>query len=158
MRHQIQLLRFLCLALLLPSFAAGQDKAAEKAESKPAEEEPKDVLIELTPAALPRPALRNPLLPPQRETIRGNAATLYLRAAVMATELRPRLNDFRKDRPKYLDSPLKEFSIKEARKLVGMFGHALHEVQLAARREDCEWQLPTLEVGTDLYSMLLTEV
>lgn len=153
MRAQFLVWGLLCLAQFLPRPALGQDKA----ESKPAENEPQDVLIEFTPAAIPRPALRNPLLPPRLELVRGNAATLYLRAAVMATELRPRLSDSQKDWPKYLDSPLDEFPIDDARKLVGQFNHSLYEVHLAARREDCNWQLPTLEVGTGLYNMLLPE-
>lgn len=156
MRIHSRLLAFLCLAVLIPVPGAGQDKADAKAT--PEKEEPKDVLIELVPASIQRPALRNPLLPPQRETFRGNAATLYLRASVMAAALGSKMNEFRDDLPKYLDSPLKEFPVEDARKQVAMFDHALNEVHLAARRQDCDWQLPTLEVGTDLYSMLLSEV
>jgi hypothetical protein len=156
MRVPSQLLKFLCLAVLFPVVVSGQDKA--DAKSKPKKEVPKDVLVELVPAAVSRPALRNPLLPPLRDRIRGNAATLYLRSSVMATELRPKLSDFRKDLPKYLNSPMGKFPLEEAREQVAMFEHALHEVHLAARRQDCDWQLPTLEVGTGLYSILLPEV
>ncbi len=123
-----------------------------------AQDETKEVAVEITPAAVPKAALENPLLPPRLETTQGNAALLYLRAATMSANLKTELSEFRKKLKQYLDSPTKDFPIEEARKDVAVFDNALGELRHAARRRQCEWQLPIEESGTQLYYVLLPEM
>jgi len=123
-----------------------------------AQDESKEVTVEINPAAVPKAALENPLLPPRLETTQGNAALLYLRAATMSANLKTELSEFRKKLKQYLDSPIKDFPIEEARKDVAVFDNALGELRHAARRRQCEWQLPIEESGTQLYYVLLPEM
>jgi hypothetical protein len=123
-----------------------------------AQDEPKEMLIEIVPAAVPKAPLENPLLPPRLETTPGNAALLYLRATTMAGELKTQIAEFREKIDRYLESPLKEFPVDDARKDVAAFEHALNELRTAARRRSCDWQLPIEESGTQLYYLILPEM
>lgn len=136
--------------VVLISLIAGQVATAQ--------DETKEVSVAITPAAIPKAALENPLLPPRLETTRGNAALLYLRAATMVSNLKSEMAEFRKKFGKYLDSPADEFAIEDARKDVEPFASALSEIRLAARRRQCEWQLPIEESGTQLYYVELPEM
>lgn len=134
----------------------GMHSVSAQESRKPAEGP--ETLVEFTPAALPTPSLKYPLLPPRRVTTPGNAALLYLRAVAMTRSLQKQIVDMKENLPTLLESTEKEFPRKDARKRVAMFRHALAEVRLAARRRECEWHLPTVESGTDLYNILLPEV
>lgn len=123
-----------------------------------AQDETKEVVVTISPAAVPKAALENPLLPPRLKTIRGNAALLYLRAAAMVGNLKAENAEFRKKLSQYLDPPLKDFPVEDARKDVAAFESALGELRLGARRRQCEWQLPVEESGTQLYYVLLPEM
>ncbi len=123
-----------------------------------AQDETKEVVVTISPAAVPKAALENPLLPPRSETIRGNAALLYLRAATMAGNLQTETAEFRKKLKSYLDSSAEDFPVDDARKDVAVFENALGELRLGARRRQCEWQLPIEESGTQLYYVLLPEM
>lgn len=123
-----------------------------------AQDETKEVSVAITPAAIPKAALENPLLPPRLETTRGNAALLYLRAAAMVGNLKSEMADFRKKFGEYLDSPADKFAIEDARKDVAPFASALGEIRLGTRRRQCEWQLPIEESGTQLYYVQLPEM
>lgn len=123
-----------------------------------AQDETKEVVVTISPAAVPKAALENPLLPPRSETIRGNAALLYLRAATMAGNLKTETAEFRKKLQRYLDSSADDFPVDDARKDVAVFENALGELRLGARRRQCEWQLPIEESGTQLYYVLLPEM
>lgn len=137
-------------SVLLVSIVASQMAVAA--------DETKEVVVNLQPAAVPKAALDNPLLPPRLETTRGNAALLYLRAAAMVGNLNSEMAEFRKNFGKYLDSPAKDFPVEDARKEVAPFENALGEIRLGARRRQCEWQLPIKESGTQLYYVLLPEM
>lgn len=136
-------------------FAVAQE--ADK-PTKQKNDGPEETLIEITPAAIPRAALANPLLPPRLETVRGNAATLYLRATTMAGDLKKQLNEFSDKRKEYLETPIDEFPVEDARKVVGPFVNIFKELRLAARRRRCDFQLPIEESGTQLYYVLMPEL
>jgi len=76
-----------------------------------AQDETKEVVVAISPAAVPKAALENPLLPSRSETIRGNAALLYLRAATMAGNLQTETAEFRKKLKSYLDSSAEDFPV-----------------------------------------------
>lgn len=138
------------ISVVFVSMLVGQMAAAQ--------DESKEVIVEISPAAVPKAALENPLLPPRLETTRGNAALLYLRAATMSANLKTELSEFRKKLKQYLDSPFADFPVDDARKDVAVFENALGELRLAARRRQCEWQLPIEESGTQLYYVMLPEM
>lgn len=126
--------------------------------SMTAEDETPEVLIAISPAPVPKAALENPLLPPLSVTTRGNAALVYLRAATMSGDLKAELAAFRDRIPEFLQSPLDELPVDDARKAVAEFEHALNELRIGSRRQRCEWQLPVEESGTQLYYLLLPEM
>lgn len=144
----------LIATLLLNSFA--QPLAAQNDAKKPTE--PQETLIEFSPMAISTPSLKYPLLPPPATLTPGNAALLYHRAVAMTRNLQKQINDMKENLPELLDSDKKDFPIKDAKKRVEAFRHSLGEIRLAARRQHCEWELPTVETGTDLYGLLLSEV
>jgi hypothetical protein len=76
----------------------------------------------------------------------------------MSANLKTELSEFRKKLKKYLDSPAADFPVEDARKDVAVFENALGELRLAARRRQCEWQLPIEESGTQLYYVMLPEM
>ena len=123
-----------------------------------AQDESKEVTVKISPATIPQAALENPLLPPRLETTRGNAALLYLRAATMTANLKTELSEFREKLKLYLDSPIEDFPVGDARKDVAVFENALGELRHAARRRQCEWQLPLAESGTQLFYIQLPEM
>lgn len=135
----------LCLSLLASTFAAAQDQ-------------PKEQIVEISPAAVSKAALEHPLLPHWRQTTLGNAALLYLRAATQTAELKPQIAEFRNNLELFLDSDADDFPVEQARKELAAFSSVLGELRLAARRQSCEWQLPINESGTQLYYLLLPEM
>lgn len=118
------------MSVVFVSMLVGQIAAAQ--------DESKEVTVEISPVAVSKAALGNPLLPPRLETTRGNAALLYLRAATMSANLKTELPEFRKKLQQYLNSPMKDFPVNDARKDVTVFENALGELRLAARRRQCE--------------------
>lgn len=138
------------MSVVFVSILAGQFAAAQ--------DESKEVTVEISPAAVPKAALENPLLPPRLETTPGNAALLYLRAATMSANLKTELSEFRKKLEQYLNSSIEDFPVEDARKDVAVFDNALGELRIAARRRQCDWQLPIEESGTQLYYIELPEM
>jgi hypothetical protein len=120
-----------CLALCFPLVLFSAAPAAEQ--------EPPDWTIRLSvaPAAAPSPALRFPLLPELRDTSPGNAALLYYRSfsPEWLTHRRPeeskKLNLWRDDTSKAPANDLRWVLTYKP----------LREVDLAARRVYCDWEL-----------------
>ena len=104
-----------------------------------AQEEPKWKTLTVQPAAIPSPALKYQLLPELRDMTPGNAALLYQRAHSPEwwTNLY-RHPEWMKSY-EWLELPLKDFPRDKARNMIP--GPALREVDLAARREYCDWEL-----------------
>ena len=109
-------------------------------------DDPIDRTLRLHPAAVPVPALEYRLLagPLGREP--GNAAPLY-GTAVLLLAGDERCKEVNRVFSGWLDTPLEALPLDEVRRaLDGKIGSALHYVELAARRQRCEWD-PPLEEG-----------
>src|SRR5262245_40608332 len=119
--------RALCLALVL----AGAVTAGAQAPEAPRK-------LTLHPAAAPTPALKYVLLPDLADMQPGNAALLYQRAHNFEwwTNLRRQPHYF--EIGDWLDRPLKEVRDKIP---LGRDFIALKEVDIAARRESCDWEM-----------------
>ncbi len=104
----------------------------------------------LHPSALSRPALKYRLLPDSIDLTEGNAATLYLMAcsrSLMSAADDPRYKNDLEDFEDRLHGISTEFNRPRARHLLNGFQHALHQVELGARRKHCDWDLPTRTEG-----------
>ncbi|QDV38405.1 hypothetical protein [Tautonia plasticadhaerens] len=134
-----------------------------RAQSDP----PEPTVIVLHPAGEPTPALKYTLLPEPRELLPGNAAIFYHRAlhllleTQMAQERQARSEG--RDQPErteaniidWIDRPLGEIPVDEAREQLDLYGRVLREVELGALREDCDWEFDRRPESIDL---LLPEV
>lgn len=141
-------------ASVMPSFAHGQALP----------DPPPPTVISLRPAAAPVPALKERLLPERRELVAGNAAVFYHRAIEMMLQQRlQRQAEAPPPRPpatrpasieeaisRWNTGPLREIPLEEARKQLQLYGDILHEVELGARREACDWEFDRREEGISL--------
>jgi hypothetical protein len=117
--------------------------------------QPAPIKLSIRPAAAPVPALKYQLLPQLLDQTPGNAALLYYRT------FSPEWHSYRKDSKFYdkLDewkqAPLHELPRKEADRLLA--DKSLKEADLAARREQCDWEL-TDRVRQEGFSLLLPDM
>jgi len=118
------------------------------------EDQPRTVTLVVRPAAEPSPALRYRLLPAVWECKPGNAAVIYNKLALLLCQKRDeKTEDKLAD---WLEKPMAEFPVAEARKAVESYGEILAELDIAARRQQCDWQLLLAE--RDPISLLLPEL
>ncbi len=141
-------------ASVMPSFAHGQGLP----------DPPPPTVISLRPAAAPVPALKLRLLPERRELVAGNAAVFYHRAIEMLLQKRLERQAGVPPSPpasleqtisQWITGPLREIPREEARKQLQLYGDILHEVELGARREVCDWGFERREEGI---SLLIPEI
>lgn len=108
--------------------------------AEPKAEAPPPTPLLVSPAKAPKPALRYTLLPEVRDRTTGNAATLYYRAfspEFMSFLRKPDLQDRIK---KWLEMPLAELK-KELPQEIDVDNFLMREVDQAARRSHCDWEL-----------------
>jgi hypothetical protein len=134
--------------LLLPAIAQAQPAAARpEPATKPAE-------FVLHPSAFPSMAIQYRLLPDVIDLEPGNAAPLYLLGCTKQLlgaenkEMQKELEELESAAPEQMDHD-------RARKVVGSFQGALRQVELAARRDYCRWDLPARTEG---YNMILAHM
>jgi hypothetical protein len=128
---------------------------------------PGPTVIALHPAGEPTPALKYTLLPEPRELVPGNAAIFYHRGiqllleSQMVQERQARSEG--RDRPAqteddisdWINGPLDQIPIDQARAQLDRFDRVLREVELGALREDCDWEFDSRPESIDL---LLPEI
>jgi len=121
------------------SDAISAQSAAARGASKPVETT-RVVVLNVRPAAEPKPALKFQLLPTTLEQTPGNAALIHHTAC----ELVPAEGHDKLDEKviKWIRAPLKDLPRKEVRQLVDKHRQLLHQVELAAFREQCWWDIP----------------
>jgi len=141
---------------LLPSFVTGQPLQAGPAGTGKSAgvDQPTTVRLVLQPAAEPRQALKYRLLPPLLDRRPGNAAIVYNKIAMTQSS-----EDWHEAEDKaidWLDLPLEGFPREEVKAFLAKYDRTLDDLDLAARRETCDWQLPLGE--RDIISLLLPEV
>ena len=137
----------MALACLAPTIVRGETPAAK-------EKDPTVKLV-LKPAALARASLKYQLLP--RAVIDqkpGNAAVHYGKVMMLWPQ---------KDREKrdqkvadWLDVPLDKLPRQEVATVLREYKSVLNEADRAARREQCDWDLPVRE--GNIFAMLLPEL
>lgn len=144
------------LLLVAAHLATGFAVADPPRATKPGQPEkgPPTVKLVLRPAAEPRPALRYRLLPGLLEQKPGNAAVVYNKIGLyLGNEGRQKLDD---QTAKWQEVPLADLPREEVRKLLAANRQVLDDLDLAARRERCDWELPLRE--RDFVSLLLPEI
>jgi len=125
--------------------APGQLVAASGPAPAPKPAGPETIRLTASPAPEPRPSLSWLLLPPVTELTPGNAAQLYLAADVLTgKEATP---ETRGKIDKWLEVPLSRVPVEDARTLVRRYDGALHQLELASRREYVHWDLPLRNEG-----------
>jgi hypothetical protein len=129
--------------------------AAEKtAPSGPASEaKPKVIELAIHPAKPPRPALKYSLLPGYLERTPGNAVPIYMKAAVF---LGVNPGAERQDKiVKWLETPLESLPRDEVGKVLESHSAVINYVDIASRREQCDWDPPVREEGWNVFGILL---
>jgi hypothetical protein len=127
-------------ALASPARLRGQDAAA----AKPTQ-------IVLRPAAAPVPALKYSLLPERRNLLPGNAAIFYHRAIELLLDIHGRRQPAGKQNDdiihtdgklleEWISGPLSSLPRERVQRLVDAGRDSLHEVELGARRQTCDWE------------------
>jgi hypothetical protein len=112
--------------------------------------------IAVSPAAAPKPSLKYRLVPDRRDLTPGNAATLYYRAMASFVENSELLKEIRQQYwSDWLETPVKDLPMDQVKDKLGLARHLLHEVALAARCKDCDWQIEDRPEG---FGLLLPEV
>jgi len=118
-------------------------------------DEVKSIPLALRPAAAPSPALKYKLLPEMEDQSPGNAALLYYRAYSPEWQTQKRDPKYYEKLDKWLATPIKELPREEMKWLLS--SPILKEVDLAARREFCNWEL-TSRVRKESYRLLLPDI
>ena len=141
------------LLLIAPALAVAQD-------SRPAATTKAKVETwTVQPQAASQAALRYRLLPPFSEQKPGNAASLYYAAALFPQDrhrIQRTVNGQTVDvdpsdrADELLDLPPEKFAVDEAKSLLNSeFSNVLEYLDLAARREECDWGHALRERGFD---------
>lgn len=155
----------LALGMILLSGAQAQKmiQPLGGASNEPAGEPKLPVVkLTLTPAAEPVPALRHKLLPDQWEQKPGNAAPYYYRALLSYASVPEKVRKqflVNWGEQKWAEAPLQKLPKKEIHDLLGNFRGALGELETAAHRERCDWDLRLQDLsGPKVVEFLLPEL
>jgi len=133
--------------ILLALAGAGETRSAKTARPRGAATQPRLIEMKVRPAPEPRFALRWHLLPDLLDQTPGNAAVLYCTATDLAGVLKAADMDrvrawLEMDPPKLPRKAVVEF--------LGNIHGILRQLELAARRERCDWGLPIRSEGFSL--------
>jgi hypothetical protein len=115
---------------------------------------PKWIELSLRPAGLPSPVMKYQLLPESLDVTPGNAALLYHRANNPEHQGYRRHPEYEKSW-EWLELPLDKFPREKARGILPRW--LLDEVDLAARRETCDWEM-TARARKDGFLMVLPDI
>src|SRR5262249_35922126 len=121
------------------------------------EEPPAVVPIVVRPAAAPVPALAYRILPERSTLVPGNAAIFYHRAIEMILELRRLTPSVRRNNPdavadeapvtQWISGPLTAIPLDRARRWLDQNRKVVHEAELGARRQSCDWEFDSRAEG-----------
>src|SRR6185437_2519717 len=99
--------------------------------------------LHLRPAATPQPALKYSLIPDVADLTPGNAAPLYL-MTFLSSHLTA---DEQKQITELLAAPRDRFKPDAARQIITSRATYFANLDLAARRDHCRWEIPLREQG-----------
>jgi hypothetical protein len=122
---------------------------------------PQTVELAVAPAPEPRPALKYRLLPAPSERMPGNAAQYYYRALLHLSNVpKEHWKQYDEHREAWLATDAATYPKAEVSKwLEGSFAGTLHNLQVAAYREHCDWDFRIQDLrGMETISFLLQEV
>ena len=132
------------VAVFVPLTASGED-GEDKVET---------IRLLLHPAPEPCPALKYQLLPNVLDRKPGNAAVMYNKLGMQFAEVgEGRLPEEIVD---WLEMSLADLPRQKIRETLDKYRHVLDGLELAARRERCDWELPIRE--QNFISLLLPEL
>ncbi len=142
--------RFFVFVLLGSGLAMAPGNVARAKAQNPMHQQPEDGpptrRLTLHPAAEPRPALKYKLLPELLDRRPGNAALWYNKIA-LTFRGGPEFREEREKESQWNDNdlPLEELPREEARAVVQRWRQVFDDLEFAARRDDCDWELPYRE-------------
>ena len=114
------------------------------------------IRLTLHPAALPVPASAYRLLPDARDLEPGNAAAIYYRAFAPLADNTSLFDEVKGGQwDVWLEMPLKDLPLAQVRAKLEVVGPLLRELDLAAHRRQCDWQLEGRPEGI---ALLLPEI
>ena len=146
--------RITITALLLLTAASLQGQAVRGVQARSRPKKPKvPNLTEMTvpPAAAPEAALDYRLLPEPLDETPGNAALLYQMAQQLMLQNSKKSTDrWRAKLRDWQELPNEKLPAEEVRKMLEYYWRPLRQVELAARRETCDWGLPVRSEGINL--------
>ncbi len=113
------------------------------------------VELTLSPAGEPVPALKYRLVPPLGERTKGNAALAYYRAVLQYEPFARASRKFvGQQLDQWLETPLDKLPQSEIAAQLQRFESIYKELERAARRDRCEWEVP---LESDGINTLLSE-
>jgi hypothetical protein len=137
-----------CVVLVAAFFAFVSSAVAQRPDNQP-------IRMTLQPAAVPDPALKYRLLPAVEDVCAGNAVQLYYRSFSPEWWSNWGTHEFFEKVSEQLQTPLAKLPREELKFFLGL--KPLHEVDLGARREYCDWEF-TARVRKEGFRMLLGDI
>ncbi len=137
-------------SFVLATAAIGQVPAS--ADTSPSSREaPRPYVMTVPPAAEAKPPLRYALLPELLDQTPGNALPLYYTALDLIDGVEGKEPDkFRDSVYSLLEQPLREMPLQKAREILERQKSAFEQIDIAARRETCAWDLPVRSLGISM--------
>jgi hypothetical protein len=144
--------RYVVALGFLLSLSALQAQSPTEKENGPKEERwHQERKLTLSAQPIQQPVLQYQLFPLASQRKPGNAAPIYLRFAQGRPE---KVKQELVERgPKWLELPLNELPRQEVHQLLGFHRYVLNQMDLAARRQTCDWDY-TLDVDDPLSILL----
>jgi hypothetical protein len=121
--------------------------SAARGQTKPGD----PIHLTVGPADGPKPMQKYRLLPDKRDLAPGNAAAQYYRAYGLFYENPSLLREVKESYwYDWLETPLDDLPKKEMHDKLSQARHFIREIEVGARRRDCDWQLEGREEGIGL--------
>jgi hypothetical protein len=140
---------------LVLGWAVGVRPAGAQEADAAKDEGPEVHALAVRPAAEPVPSLRYRLVPLESELNPGDAAPVYLRLGLEQRE--EAIRQIGDNSARWLEAPMDEFPVEEARQFVDRWGTRLRQVYFAARRADCDWAYTLPEEREEVINILLPD-
>ncbi len=143
--------------VLLPIVALSILAACELSLAQEEPRPPEPTKLTLTPAAEPIPAMKYQLLPPFLDRREGNAVPLYMKTLLMLRDTRIDNKTWEKISI-WLETPPDKLPAEEVQAALQPLNLVYGDLQLAARRDRCDWSIAVRERGPTIFGTLLPEV
>jgi len=111
--------------------------------------QPQIIKLTITPAPETSPALHYQFLPEFPDQIPGNAVPLYYQAVMMLPVI-DKSEDYQDKIIAWLDLPIQDLPQEEVHTFLKSFDDMLHQLSLAAHREQCQWDFPIRSEGIEV--------